>query len=65
MRVRSLGMMGVAALLCAAAMTVVGCGGRQRPPERGSCREGREWVAPAADSHGVMQDGYCRSTGAT
>jgi len=64
MRVRSVGMMMVAGLLAFAAMAS-GCGGRQRPPESGSCREGRQWVAPAQDSHGVWQDGYCRSTGTT
>lgn len=62
MRVRSVGMVVVAGLLAVAAM-VSGCGGRQRPPEQGSCREGREWVAPAQDAHGVWQDGYCRSPG--
>lgn len=61
MRVRSVGMMMVAGLLTFAGLA--GCGGRQRPPETGSCREGREWVAPQQDSHGVWQDGYCRSPG--
>jgi hypothetical protein len=54
-------MMVVAGLLAAAAM-VSGCGGRQRPPETGHCREGREWVAPQQDSHGQWQDGYCRGS---
>jgi hypothetical protein len=62
MRVRSIGMVVVASLLAFAAMAS-GCGGRQRPPESGSCREGREWVPPAQDSHGVWQDGYCRAPG--
>lgn len=60
MRVRSVGMVVVAGLLAFAAMAS-GCGGRQRPPESGSCREGRQWVPPAQDAHGVWQDGYCRS----
>ena len=69
MRVRSVGMMVVAGLLAFAAIlpfgVLAGCGGRQRPPESGSCREGREWVPPQQDSHGVWQDGYCRSPGTT
>jgi len=64
MRFGSVGMMVMAALLTFAAMAS-GCGGRQRPPASGSCREGREWVAPAQDAHGVWQDGYCRSPGTT
>lgn len=64
MRVRSVGMVVVAGLLALASMAS-GCGGRQRPPETGSCREGREWVPPSQDSHGQWQDGYCRSTGTT
>jgi hypothetical protein len=64
MRVRSVGMMVVAGLLVAASV-VSGCGGRQRPPATGSCREGRQWVPPAQDAHGTWQDGYCRSTSTT
>ena len=64
MRARSFGMMVVAGLVAASAL-VSGCGGRQHPPEAGTCREGREWVAPAQDSHGVWQDGYCRTVSDT
>jgi hypothetical protein len=35
------------------------CGGRQRPPAEGSCRAGREWVAPRQEN-GQWVDGYCR-----
>lgn len=59
MRARSV-MVVVAGLLAVTAM-VAGCGGRQRPPQTGTCREGRQWVSPAPDAHGVMQDGYCRT----
>ena len=37
-------------------------GGRQRPPEGGSCRAGREWVAPRQEN-GQWVDGYCRDAG--
>ena len=57
MIVRPMVMVGFAALV--AVSLLAGCGGRQRPPETGSCRSGREWVPPHAEN-GVMQDGYCR-----
>jgi hypothetical protein len=50
------------ALLSLAILTSVlltACGGRQRPPEEGSCRAGREWVAPRQEN-GQWVDGYCR-----
>lgn len=59
MTVRSLLMVGMAALV--AASICAGCGGRQRPPETGSCRTGREWVPPH-EENGQMQDGYCRDS---
>jgi hypothetical protein len=43
------------------AMLLPACGGRQRPPESGSCRAGREWVPPH-EENGQWVDGYCRST---
>lgn len=60
MTVRSLVKVGMAALV-AASLLVVGCGGRQRPPESGSCRSGREWVPPH-EENGTMMDGYCRDS---
>ena len=59
MTVRPIVMALMAALV--AASLVAGCGGRQRPPERGSCRSGREWVPPHSEN-GVMMDGYCRDS---
>jgi hypothetical protein len=53
------------ALLSLAILTSVlltACGGRQRPPEGGSCRAGREWVAPRQEN-GQWVDGYCRDAG--
>ncbi len=41
------------------AMLVPACGGRQRPPESGSCRAGRTWVEPHQEN-GQWVDGYCR-----
>lgn len=50
--------------LMAAVMLVgglaAGCGGRQRPPESGTCHPWREWVAPHQDEHGNWVEGYCR-----
>ena len=37
------------------------CGGRQRPPEQGTCHPGREWVPPHQEN-GQWVDGYCRGT---
>ncbi|MDW8247407.1 MAG: hypothetical protein RMJ84_12625, partial [Sandaracinaceae bacterium] len=48
-----IGTLGVALILCA-------CGGRQRPPETGTCRPGREWVPPRQEN-GEWKDGYCRN----
>jgi hypothetical protein len=42
------------------AMLLPACGGRQRPPETGSCRAGRQWVPPRQEN-GQWVDGYCRS----
>lgn len=47
------------AALVTASLISVGCGGRQRPPETGSCRSGREWVPPHQEN-GQWVDGYCR-----
>lgn len=38
---------------------VAGCGGRQRPPEQGTCHPWREWVPPHQEN-GQWVDGYCR-----
>jgi hypothetical protein len=40
-------------------VSLIGCGGRQRPTEEGSCRAGREWVPPHQEN-GTWMDGYCR-----
>ena len=58
MTVRSLAKLSAAALV-AVSLLAVGCGGRQRPPESGECRSGREWVPPH-EENGVMMDGYFR-----
>lgn len=47
------GVMGLSAFVPA-------CGGRQRPPETGNCRAGREWVPPRQEN-GQWVDGYCRN----
>ena len=51
--------------LAALAVTVIlagmlgGCGAAP-PPTEGTCHPWREWVPPAEDEDGDMQDGYCR-----
>ncbi len=48
-----------AALLTAASLLTVACGGRQTPTSEGTCRAGREWVEPHQEN-GQWVDGYCR-----
>jgi hypothetical protein len=43
------------------ALAAAACGGRQRPPERGTCHPGREWVPPRQEN-GEWRDGYCQGT---
>ena len=58
MIVRPMMMALVTGLLAVSLMA--GCGGRQRPPESGTCHADREWVAPHSEN-GTMMDGYCRN----
>ncbi len=47
-------------VVLAASIVLPACGGRQRPPENGTCNAGRRWVAPH-DEGGQRVDGHCET----
>lgn len=47
-------------VVLAASVVLPACGGRQRPPENGTCNAGRRWVPPH-DEGGQRVDGHCET----